>query len=95
MEAGAADKVHGRTVRTVLNAAGYHYCKSRKKGLLRAADLCTRLDFSKNIPKINLGQSFWNNYISIYLDANRFQYKTQPECTVKGSKEGYCSMTSL
>ena len=41
MEPGVADKVYGRTVRGVLNMAGYHYCRSRKKGLLPAADLNT------------------------------------------------------
>ena len=78
METGVADKVHGRTVRRVLNTAGYHYCRSRKKGLLRAADLNARLDFCKNIRKRKLGQSFWNNHVAIYLDAKGFQYKTQP-----------------
>ena len=51
MEAGVADKVNGRTLRGVLNTAGYHYCRSRKKGLSRVADLNARLDFCKNIRK--------------------------------------------
>ena len=46
-EPGVADKVYGRTVRRVQNTAGYHYCRSRKKGLLRATDLNARLDFCK------------------------------------------------
>ena len=60
------------------NPAGYHYCRSRKKGLLRAADLNSRLEFWKNIRKRKLGQSFWSNHVAIYLDAKGFQYKTQP-----------------
>ena len=78
MEAGVADKVHGCTVRRVLNTAGYHYCRSIKKGLLRAADLNARLDFCKNIRKRKLGQIFWNNHVATYLDSKGFQYKTQP-----------------
>ena len=31
MEIGVADKVHGRMVKTVLNTAGYHYCRSKKE----------------------------------------------------------------
>ena len=34
MEAVVADKAHGRTARRVVNTAGYHCCRSRKKGLL-------------------------------------------------------------
>ena len=78
MEAGVADKVHGRTVRRVLNTAGYRYCRSRKKRLLRAVDLNARLDFCKNIRIRKLGRSFWNNHVVIYVDAKGFQYKTQP-----------------
>ena len=78
MEASVADKVHGRAVRRVLNTAGYYYCRSRKKGLLRVADLNARSDFCKNICKRKLGQSFCNNHVAIYLDAKEFQYKTQP-----------------
>ena len=53
MEAGVADKVHGHRVRRVLNKAGYQFCRSRKKGLLGAADLNARLDFCKNIRNRN------------------------------------------
>ena len=53
MEAGVVDKVHGHRVRRVLNKAGYQFCRSRKKGLLGAADLNARLDFCKNIRNRN------------------------------------------
>ena len=49
IEADVADKVHGRTVRRVLNAAAYHYCKLRKKELLRAANLNAGHGFCRNI----------------------------------------------
>ena len=78
MEAGVADKMYGHTIRRVLNTSGYHYCRSRKKGFLRAPDLNARLDFCKNICKRKLGQSFWNNHVAIYLDAKGFQYEPQP-----------------
>ena len=77
MEAGIAGKVHERTVKKVLNTPGYHYCWSSKEGLLRAADLNSRLDFCKNIYKTKLGQRSWNNHVAIYLDAEVFQYKAQ------------------
>ena len=67
MKAGVADKVHGCTSRRVLNTAGYHYCRPRKKGLLRAADLHTRLDIWKDIRKRKLGQRFRNNHIMLYI----------------------------
>ena len=47
MKAGVADKVHGCTSRRVLNTAGYHYCRPRKKGLLRAADLIFAKTFAR------------------------------------------------
>ena len=78
MQAGDVDKVQTHTVRRALNTAGYHYCRSRKKGLLRSPDLNARLHFCKTIRKRKLGQSFWNNHVAIYLDAKGFQYKTQP-----------------
>ena len=85
MQAGDVDKVHRCTVRRALNTAGYHYCRSRKKGLLRSADLNARLHFCKTIRKRKLGQSFWNNHVAIYLDATGFQYKTQPLDQGKGT----------
>jgi len=78
VEAGVAAKYHIRTVRNVLNKAGYHYCRSRKKGLLRRPDLKLRLDFCRNIKNRKLGQEFWNKHVAIYLDGKGFQYKTRP-----------------
>jgi len=78
LEAGVAHKVHIRTVRRILNQAGYHYCRSRKKGLLRRADLHARVDFCRKIRRRKLTQNFWENQISIYVDGKGFQFKTMP-----------------
>ena len=68
-----------RTVRRVLNKAGYKYRQARRKGLLNAVDLKTRLKFCKKIKRQHLGQEFWRRGISFYLDAKGFQYKTNPQ----------------
>ena len=34
-------------------------------------------DFCQTIRKRKLGLRFWNNDVTIYLDAKRFQYTTQ------------------
>lgn len=78
LHAGISKKVCNKTVRNVLNKAGYHYCRSRKKGLLKIADLKTRIDFCETLKNRNLGQNFWNKHIAIYLDGKGFQYKTKP-----------------
>ena len=62
MQAGDVDKVQTHTVRRALNTAGYHYCRSRKKGLLRSADLNARLPLCKTICKRKLGQSVTFGY---------------------------------
>lgn len=77
-EAGVCDKVTNRTVRNVMNNEGYHYCRSRKKGLLRREDLKARVGFCKGITKRKLTQNFWNENIAMYLDAKGFQFKTRP-----------------
>jgi len=70
--------VGNRTVRRALNKSGYHYCRSRKKGLLRADDLPKRLKFCKALRKDNRDQSWWNHTISFYLDGKGFIYKQNP-----------------
>ena len=78
LEAGVADKVSNRSVRRVLNANGYRYCRSRKKGLLKPEDLKARISFCKEIRRRKLDQNFWNQQISFYLDGKGFQYKRNP-----------------
>lgn len=68
-----------RTVRRVLNNAGYKFLQARRKGLLNAVDLQKRLKFCKTIRRRNLGLEFWRRGISFYLDAKGFQYKTNPQ----------------
>lgn len=77
LESGATH-VSNRTVRNVLNKEGYHYLRSRKKGLLHAADLKSRLKFAKNVRRKKLTQDFWNHGISLYLDGKGFEYKRNP-----------------
>ena len=49
LESGVAQKVHNRTIRMVLNQEGYYYRRSRKKGLLKRADLHARKAFCQTI----------------------------------------------
>ena len=78
LESGVAQKVHNRTIRMVLNQEGYYYRRSRKKGLLKRADLHARKAFCQTIKKRKLEQDFWNNHVAMYLDAKGFQFKTRP-----------------
>lgn len=81
MGVGFADKVHGQTVRRILNTAGYHFCKSRKKGHLRTTDINAGHDICRNILKRKL----WSNHVAIYLDAKGFKYKSQPLDQAEGT----------
>jgi len=78
VEAGLIGKVHPRSITRELNRAGYHYRRSRKKGLLREPDLKARLSFCRKIRKLKLKQNFWNDSIALYIDGKGFQYKTKP-----------------
>ena len=70
--------VSNRTIRNMLNKGGYHYLRSRKKGLLHASDLKARKKFCQKIRRKNLSQDFWNKGISLYLDGKGFEYKSNP-----------------
>ena len=72
------ENISNRTVRRVLNKHNYHYCRSRKKGLLTSEDIKNRLKFCKQIKKDNKTQQFWNTGISFYFDGTGFIYKTNP-----------------
>ena len=54
LESGVAQKVHNRTIRMVLNQEGYYHRRSRKKGLLKRADLHARKAFCQAIKKRKL-----------------------------------------
>ena len=62
----------------VLNQERYYYVRSRKKGLLKRADLHARKAFCQTIKKRKLEQDFRNNHLAMYLDAKGFQFKTRP-----------------
>ena len=85
MGVGLADKVHVQTVRRILNTAGYHSCKSRKKGHLRTTGINAGHDICRNILKRKLCQNIWNNHVAIYLDAKVFKYKSQPLDQAEGT----------
>jgi len=85
-EAGLAGFVTCRTVRRVLNSYGYHYLRSRKKGLLTIKDKRKRVQFCKRVKRLGLGQEFLDRYISFYLDAIGFQFKTNPHGQARGPK---------
>jgi len=78
LEAGLSNKVSNRTIRRVLNSAGYRYRRSRKKGPLKLSDLKSRVSFCRNIRRRKLGQKFWNESIAIYIDGKGFAFKTNP-----------------
>ena len=78
LEAGVEFKVSNRTVRRILNEAGYHYFQSHKKGLLTQQDLKDRVKFCRKIRHRKLDQTFWNKMISFYLDGRGFEFKTNP-----------------
>lgn len=77
MEAGL-DHISNRTFRRILNREGYHYCRSRKKGLLKPHDVKNRLKYCRQIKKDNITQDYWNFGISFYFDGVGFVYKTNP-----------------
>ena len=65
-----------RTVRRVLNDAGYKYKQCRRKGILLKGDLKKRLNFAKKCKK--LPANFWKEGIGFYLDGVSFVHKTNP-----------------
>ena len=69
--------ISNRTVRRCLNASGYEYLQSRKKGRLSAADLKTRLKYARYIVK-NFAENVWCEEVSFYLDAKSFAFKSNP-----------------
>jgi len=81
--------VTSRTIRNHLNEEGYWYLQSRKKGLLHAKDLKSRVKFCKMIRKRKLGDDFWRSGISFYLDGKGFQYKRNPydQARAPGARE--------
>ena len=77
LESGVT-QVSNRTIKNILNKEGYHYLRSRKKGLLHASDLKARKRSCQKVRRKNLTQDFWNKGISLYLDGKSFEYKSNP-----------------
>lgn len=65
-----------RTVRRVLNKAGYHFLHSRQKGLLTKHDLILRRKFAKTAK--TFGDNLWTAKVSMYYDGVTFYHKLHP-----------------
>ena len=77
-EAGVStNDVSARTVCRFLNAKGYYYLQSRKKGLLTVADMRKRLIFARKMI-LQYSEEIWTKNIAFYLDAVSFIYKRNP-----------------
>ena len=77
LEAGL-QYVSSCTVRRYMNELGYHYCRSRKKGLMTETDKKLRVIFCRKIYCHKLGLEFWRSGISFYFDGTGFVYKKNP-----------------
>ena len=77
LEAGL-EHVSNRTVRRYMNELGYHYCRSRKKGLMTETDKKLRVAFCRKIYRHKLGLEFWRSGSSFYFDGTGFVYKKNP-----------------
>ena len=64
---------------------GYHYRKSRKKGLLTATDKKIRMKFARKMLK-EVDDDFWKNGISFYFDGVGFAFKTNPLSEARSTK---------
>ena len=85
LESGTSH-VSNRTFRRHLNAGGYKYLQSRKKGRMSQKDLKIRLKFCRDIEKKKLTQDFWDTGISFYLDGVGFEFKTRPQDQARAPK---------
>ena len=81
--AGVSHIVSNRTVRRVLNRAGFKYLATRRKGVLTADDKEKRLKWCRTVVQRGLNQNFWRHCIAIYLDAVGFEYKRNPSASAR------------
>ena len=85
LEASIPENVSNRCVRRCLNRQGYHYRKSRKKGVLSRKDLTIRKKFAAKVTK-KLKDDFWTKGISFYLDGVGFVHKVNPKDEARSTK---------
>ena len=71
--------VSNRSVRRCLNRHSIYYLQSRKKGLLGEQDLVDRVKFCRKLRRKKLGEEFWKEGLSFYLDGKGFEFKTNPQ----------------
>ncbi len=69
--------VSERTVGRYLNAHGYFYLQSRKKGLMTQKDLKNRVRFARKMQR-DYSANVWTREIGFYLDGVSFAYKRNP-----------------
>lgn len=75
--------VGNRNIRNCLRRNGVRFLRSKKKGILNLKDLKKRRAYCRKAVDRNLGEGFWTQNISFYLDGKGFQYKTNPLDTAK------------
>ena len=71
------EKVSERTVCRYLNANGYFYLQSKKKGLMTEKDMQNRVKFAKKMRR-EYSADVWIRQIGFYLDGVAFAYKRNP-----------------
>lgn len=70
--------VNNRLVRNCLHKNKVHYLRSRKKGILSLKDHKKRLSYCNKARTMQLGEEFWTQHVSFYLDGKGFQHKMNP-----------------
>ena len=76
--AAGIQNVSDETVRRVFRKADLRYCHSRKKGILKRADLKARLNFALRIKRNGNQHNLWQDEIAFYLDGVGFTHKYNP-----------------
>lgn len=71
------EQVSERTVCRYLNAHGYFYLQSRKKGLMTRKDLKNRVRFARKMQR-EYSANVWTSQIGFYLDGTSIAYKRNP-----------------
>lgn len=69
--------VSERTVCRYLNAHGYFYLQTRKKGLMNSKDLKKRVQFAKKMQR-DYDANVWTRQMAFYLDGTGFAFKRNP-----------------